>query len=182
MPRTLSDQEYNYYENRRQVADFVESIYNDPSLAKEAKRLIKKKYPQIQIPDLDIEDSVDTRIKDLKKERDDEERAKKQKETEENLKKERTRVQKEYSFTDEAMKDLDKLMLDRGVDDYDVAATYLASKNPKPSEPTTGNGSRFWRHDQQQGFAEIAKDPEKWAEKELLDAMRRDEASANKWR
>lgn len=180
MPRTISDEEDRYLQDRRNVADFVESIYNDPTLNKEAKRLIKKKYPNIQIPDLDIEEKVESRFDAEKKQRDDAARLARQKEEDERLKTERARVQKEYGFTEEAMKELDQFMLDKGVDDYDVAATYKASKEPKASEPT--NESRFWNHDKQEGFAEITRDPEKWGEKEILRALRADEARAKQWR
>lgn len=180
MPRTISDEEDRYLQERRSVADFVESIYNDPTLNKDAKRLIKKKYPNIQIPDLDIEDKLESRFDADKKHREEESRKQRQKAEDERLKEERARVKKEYGFTDEAMKELEQFMIDKGVDDYDVAATYKASKSPKASEPT--NDNRFWDHDKQEGFAEIAKDPEKWGEKEILRALRADEARAKQWR
>ena len=62
MPRTISDEEYNFLTNKRMTADFVESIYNDPDLNKEAKRLIKKKYPNLAIPDYDLEQKVEQRF------------------------------------------------------------------------------------------------------------------------
>src|SRR5580698_1927558 len=59
MPRTISDEEYKYLQDKRMTADFVESIYNDPQLNKEAKRLIKRKYPNLAIPDFDLETKVE---------------------------------------------------------------------------------------------------------------------------
>ena len=73
MPRTIPDEEYTFLQGRRQIADFVESIYNDPQLTKEAKALIKKKYPKWQIPDYDIEERLEQRLAAEKKERDDRE-------------------------------------------------------------------------------------------------------------
>jgi hypothetical protein len=179
MPQ-ISDDEYRYLHGRREVADFVESIYNDPQLTKEAKRLIKKKYPNLQIPDLEIDDKVESRFAQEKKLREDAEKAARQKEEDERYKKERERTQKDYGFTDEAMTKLERLMLEKNIGDYDVAASYMASKEPKVSEPT--NESRFWSHEKQDGFAEIAKDPEKWAEKEIMGAIRKDEAQTKGWR
>jgi len=64
MPKEVSDEEYAYLMGRKQVADFIEPIYNDPVLSKDAKRLIKKKYPNVKIPDLEIEEMVEKRFAD----------------------------------------------------------------------------------------------------------------------
>ena len=62
MPRQVSDEEYAFLQNKRMTADFVESIYNDPKLNKEAKRLIKSKYPNLPIPDYDMEQQMERRL------------------------------------------------------------------------------------------------------------------------
>ena len=82
-------------------------------------------------------------------------------------------MQREFGFTEDGMKDLEKFMLDKNIGDYEVAATYHASKNPKQSEANYSDG--LWNHAKQDGFAEVAKDPEGWARNELLGAMRRDQ-------
>jgi len=171
MPREITDEEYNFLQSRKQVADFIESIYNDPALTGEAKRLIKKKYPTLQIPDLDIEEKVTARLDADKKEREEEKRKAREEEEEKNQKAARKRTQEEYGFTDDAMKDLEKMMVDRNIGDYDVAASYMASKQPKTSEPTAAFDSTRWHHEKQDGFAEIAKDPEAWGRNELMTAF-----------
>lgn len=173
MPRELSDEEYNFLQGRKQVADFVESIYNDPALSKDAKALIKRKYPQIQIPDLDIEERLTQKIDEDRKQREDEKRTAREADEEKRFTETRSRVQQQYGFTDDGMKDLEKFMVEKGVGDYEVAASYQASKNPKPSEAEYGDG--LWNHHKQDSFAEMSKDPEGWARKELISAMRRDE-------
>jgi hypothetical protein len=173
MPREITDDEYNFLQGRRQVADFVESIYNDPQLTKEAKALIKRKYPQIQIPDYDIEERVTQKIDEDRKAREEERKAAREAELEKRINETRSKVQKDYGFTDDAMQDLEKFMVEKGVGDYEVAASYQASKNPKQSEATFSDG--LWNHQKQEGFGEIAKDPEGWARNELLSAMRRDQ-------
>lgn len=172
MPREISDEEFNFLQGRRQVADFVESIYNDPVLSKEAKALIKKKYPQAQIPDYDIEERFNQKLDEDRKARDEERKAAKQAEEEKRFNDTRSKVQQDYGFTDDAMKDLEKFMVEKNVGDYEVAASYQASKNPKQSEANYSDG--LWNHAKQDGFGEIAKDPEGWARGELLTAMRRD--------
>lgn len=176
MPRTISDEEYAFLNNKRVTADFVESIYNDPGLNKEAKRLIKKKYPQLAIPDLDIEDRVQSQLDAERRRREDQETKAKQKADDERWQAERKRVQAEYSFTDDGMTDLEKFMAEKGIGDYEVAASYRASKNPKTSQPTFD--SQYWHHDQAPGFKEIARDPEAWGRNEILQAIHRDQERA----
>jgi hypothetical protein len=178
MPREVSDDEYNFLQGRRQVADFVESIYNDPALSKDAKRLIKRKYPQLQIPDLDIEDKVDQRFEEEKKRRQDEDDARTRESNERSWKELRAKTQKDYGFTDEAMTDLEKMMVERNIGDYEVAASYKASKDPKPSQPDMAQFR--WDHEKQPGFAEIAKDPEGFARNEIMRAIRSDQSKGER--
>lgn len=180
MPRQVSDEEYQFLQGRRQVADFVESIYNDPALTKEAKQLIKKKYPNLQIPDLDIEARVEQRLEQDRRDREEREQAQVAERDERSFQEVRNKTQKQYGFTDKAMEDLEKLMVDRNVGDYDIAAQYMASKEPKPSEATFNDGR--WNHDKAPGFAEIAKDPEGWGRNEILKALYNDQERAKQQR
>jgi hypothetical protein len=174
MPRQISDDEYMYLQGKRQVADFVENIYNNPQLNKEAKRLIKKAYPQVQIPDLDIEDRVEERLAGIERERNEAEAAKRQAQDNEEWQGRRKKTQSDYGFTDEAMKDLEQFMVDRNIGDYEVAAAYKAQRDPKPSEAQFD--SFKWNHEKTPGWAEIAKDPEEWGRNEILQAIRKDQA------
>jgi hypothetical protein len=176
MPRTISDEEYNFLTNKRMTADFVESIYNDPVLNKEAKRLIKKKYPNLAIPDYDLEQKVEQRFsaEDERKQKEASDRAAKA--DRDAWAASRSKVQKQYGFTDEGMKDLEQWMHEKAVADHEVAAEYRASKNPQTSSPTYD--SQFWHHEKANDFAEIAKDPEAWGRKEILGAIYRDEDRA----
>jgi hypothetical protein len=172
MPREISDDEYTFLQGKRQIADFIETIYNDPALNREAKALIKKKYPQMQIPDYDIEERVEARFAAEKKQRDDAADAERQQREQQDWQDKRAATQKQYGFTEEAMADLEKMMVERNIGDYEVAAQFKASKDPRPSEADMG--SFRWDHEKQPGFADIAKDPEGWARKELMTAMRVD--------
>ena len=176
MPRTISDEEYKYLQDKRMTADFVESIYNDPQLNKEAKRLIKRKYPNLAIPDFDLETKVEQRFsaEDQKKAKEAADAAAAADRAAWNAS--RAKVQKQYGFTDEAMKDLETWMHEKAVADHEVAAEYRAAKNPQTSSPTYD--SQFWHHEKADGFAEIAKDPEAWGRKEILGAIHRDEERA----
>ena len=176
MPRTISDEEYKYLQDKRMTADFVESIYNDPKWNKEAKRRIKGKYPNLSIPDFDLEAKVEQRFsqEDQKKAKEAADAAAAADRAAWNAS--RAKVQKQYGFTDEAMKDLEAWMHEKAVADHEVAAEYRASKNPQMSAPTYD--SQFWHHDKAPEFNEIAKDPEAWGRKEILGAIHRDEERA----
>ena len=178
MPRTVSDDEYRYLQDRRMTADFVESIYNDPALNKEAKRLIKKKYPQLPIPDLDMEDKLEQRLsaEDQKKQRVEQEA--KAKRDQEAWNSSRAKAKKEYSLTDEGLTDLEKWMEEHAVADHEVAASYRHSKNPPTSDVTYEQ--QYWRHDKQDNFKEISADPEAWARREILGAINRDSERARR--
>jgi|SRR5262245_2812405 len=177
--REIEEAEYQRLKAREQVADFVEPIYNNPKLSKQAKRLIKEQYPDMEIPDLDIEDRLEQRLDAEKKERLDAEQKRDDEAREKHFKELRAKTQKDYGFTDEGMADLEKFMLEKNIGDYEVAASYRASKEPKPSEANADDGrDHFWNHAQQDGFAEISKDPEAWGRKEILTAIRRDQAKA----
>ena len=174
--REISDDEYNFLQGRRQIADFIEPIYNDPLLNREAKALIKKKYPQAQIADYDLEEKFNQRLDAEKKEREDAEKAKLEAEQQQKFQTIRSQVQKDYGFTEDGMKELEKFMWDKNIGDYEVAATYHAAKNPRQSETAHGDG--FWHHQKQDGFAKIAEDPEGWARNEILGALRNDQERA----
>lgn len=176
MPRTISDEEYNFYQNKRMTADFVESIYNDPALNKEAKRLIKKKYPQLPIPDYDLEEKVEARLGAAEQAKQKEAAEAAAKRDQDNWNASRERVKKTYGYTDETLPELERWMHEKAVADHEVAASYRASKNPKTSEPTFD--SQYWHHEKGPDFAEIAKDPEGWGRREILSAIRKDEERA----
>lgn len=174
MPRTISDAEDNFYKGRAQVADFAESLWNDPTVNKDLKRLVKKKHPHIQIPDLDIEDRVEARLAEDRRQRDEAEAARQRAAEDQQWAQERARTQKEFGFTDEGMADLEKFMIEKKIGDYGVAATYKVNKDPKPIEPQSD--SFRWAHEKQPEFAEISKDPEGWGRAEILKAIHADQA------
>lgn len=169
MPRQIEDREYNFLQGRRQVADFVESIWNDPQLNMEAKALIKKKYPNLAIPEYDLEQRVTQRLNEERQAREQVEVERKQVEDQRKFDELRSKTQKDYGFTDDAMKDMEKMMVERNIGDYEVAAEYVASKKPKPSESTYQD--QYWHHEKQPGWGEITKDPEGWARGEILKTL-----------
>ena len=170
MPRTIPDEEWQRVQARMQIADFAEDLFNDPQLNKEAKALIKRKHPNMQIPDYDIEQRLEQRLAADRKERDDREREQQERTQKQNFDALRKKTQDDYGFTNEAMEELEKLMLEKNVGDYEVAAQYMASKSPKPSDATAFSDG-LWNIDKAPGFADIAKDPEGWGRSEILKTL-----------
>lgn len=180
MPHTISDDEYNHLVQRKNVADFVEPIYNDPRFGKEARALIKRAYPNLQMEGYDLEQRIEQRFDEEKKAREEEKaetRRKADADEDEKYKKIRKKTQDDYGFTDDAMSRLEKMMVDRNIGDYEAGAMLMASKEPRASEPSAG-ASKYWDFEKTDKFAEISKDPEKWGFNELLGAARRDEERA----
>lgn len=180
MPRQISDEEYNYLQQKRVTADFAESIFNDPALNNESKSIIKKKYPNLQIPDYDLEQKFNAKWDEEKKSREEKDKQEREKAERDKFLAQRTETQRQYGFTDEAMQRLEKMMLDRNIGDYEAAASYFASREPQSSEPTFD--STRWHHERQEGFADIAKDPESWGRNEIMRAIKRDEQRAKQLR
>lgn len=182
MPKQISDEEYAALLEDRQIARFIKPIYESPKTGHKARALIKEFYPDVQIPDYDIEQRLTERIDKEREEREERERKKVEGEQEKNFKEARAKTQKEYGFTDDGMADLEKFMVERNIGDYEVAASYRRSKEPKQSDADFGTGDHFWNHQKQDGFAEIAADPEAWGRKEILGALRRDQQRAREGR
>lgn len=173
MPRTISDEEYNYLQRMRFSGEAAEDLWNDPALSNEAKALFKKKHPQTPIHDYDLRQELLGEINRDRSEREERERAKREKERDAEVKRLRDECQKKYGATDESMKELEDFMRKEYIGNYDVAAAYKFAKNAEMSEPTYNDN--LWNHQKKSDFAEIAKDPEGWARTELINAYRKDQ-------
>lgn len=180
MPRTIEDREYNFLQGRRQVADFVESIWQDPALNMEAKALIKKKYPHLQIPDYDLRQHVDQRFDEDRQARERVEIERKQVEDKKKFDDLRAETQKQYGLTEDGMKDLEKFMVENNVGSYEVAAGYKVYKEPKPMQATYQD--QYYHHDKHPQWAEITKDPEGWGRNELLKTLHNEQERARQQR
>lgn len=179
MPREVTDDEWNYLQGRRQVADLADSVWNDPQLGNAARALLKTKMPNLQIPDFDIRNEMYQRLNEQEQKREEEKAAERRARDEAYWQTEREKVRKQYNFTDEGLQNLEKFMLEKNIGDYEVAATYQASKNPKPSEPSSYKDP-YWNHTKSDTFKQIAADPEEWGRSEILKALHNDQQNRNK--
>lgn len=173
MPRQVSDEEWAYLQAQDKAANFANSFLTNPKVSDRVKAIIKEVHPDLELPGYDDKRQLQAIIDKDRQEREEERRKAKEAEEDARIKSNRDRVQKEYGFTAEGMTDLEKFMVEKNVGDYDVAATYHASKNPKSSDASFDNTR--WNHEKQDSFVEISKDPEGWARNEIFGAMQRDQ-------
>ena len=155
----------------QQIADGATQIWNDPELSSEAKALWKRKFPEGKIPEYDVEQRLTKRIDKMEADRQEAEKKIKDDTDRDRETQQRQAVRDKYGFNDEAMEELEKLRRDKLVVDYEVAASYLASQRPAPSDGADYD-RHFWAHDRQPQYKEIAEDPEGYARKEILGTLR----------
>ena len=177
MPATLTDEQIAALRADREnllrraaVGDRATKIWNDPKMSDRAKALWKEAFPEDPIADYDLEQRVNARFAQEAKERAEREQKARESELDRTIGERRQAVRQQYGFTDEGMKELEDLMVSRGIQHHEDAAELLAARKPKPSDGTDGGG-HFWNHDQRDQFKEVAKDPEGWAFGELQRAV-----------
>lgn len=177
MPQ-LSDEEYRALQNDKAIADLVKPLYDDPRTSKESKKILKTYYPNLAIPEHDLEEKIDARFAAEEKRRADEKLAEQNREQQEGWKKQRAKAQADYGLSDDEMKDTENWMVKNNTANYEVAAGYRAAKNPKMSTPTSAYESQYWNHGKSDRFKEVSKDPEEYARREFMQAIERDTARA----
>ena len=117
------------------------------------------------MPDYDMETKLDSYI-DNDKRRHQEEDEKRAFEAQENRRlAQRKEAQDKYNLTEEGMQEVEKLMTEKYIGNYDVAAGHLVATRAASSPPTYDQ--QYWNHHKQDGYQEIAKDPEAWGRVEL---------------
>lgn len=177
MPRTISDEEYAHLQGRKVVADFVEPVYNSKELGDEARALLKKAYPNLQIEGYDLKREIKQDIDQVRNEFQQDKKAREDAEVTARIRDQRKRTQDEFKFTDEGMEKLEKLMWEKNIGDYKAGALLMASEQPRAVESHVGT-QRYWNHEKTDGFSDISKDPEKWGFNQLLQAAERDSQRA----
>jgi transketolase len=190
MPVTLTDeqiadlrQRLGQAETNRQIAEAAAQVWNHPEKGNEAKALWKSVFPDSAIPEFDLEQRVNQRFEQEKRDRDEREKRDRDREQDDRLAAARKKTQDDFGFTDDAMGRLEKLMVDRNIGDYEVAASYMASKEPKVTDGDAGYSDGFWNHQAVEGFEEISKDPEAWGRREILKTLREtDQRNRGGWR
>lgn len=119
-------------EQRLSLARAMQTLLNNPELARDTKKLLKKANPSLQFPDIDVEDKFEKfreeqGERDKKREEDDRVRR-----ANENYEKLRGKVL-EKGFT---VEEVEKVMKDKGIANYDTAMEYIeAQRQLAPPTP-----------------------------------------------
>ena len=139
-----------------ELAALAQQLAENPETRKDFLRLTKKVKPDLPIPELDIEErasqvysKADARVQEL-------ETKLKQKEAVEELERRRqTLVKKGLVDAEDDIKDVEKLMLERGITNHETAAEYhrwmkeAAKPTPSGYNPSLFkkiNLSKYWKN------------------------------------
>jgi len=167
MPRRNHDGTFIYTPEEHAYAgaahtqkQFTDEIFNDPELNDDARRLINRKHPNLDQGTWSSEQRLKAEIAALRKEKEDEKKAAEDAKRTDRWQQRKDAAQKKYGLTDEAMGKVEQIMKDEEIYSYEEAAQTLTSREPKPIEATMNN--HYWNYEKQDGFKDIAADPEKW--------------------
>lgn len=166
----------------RASSELLEQLYQDAETSKELKRLVKKKFPKANIPELDAADEA-TKQFDALRERMDKndaaaaEAAKKREESD--FQATIDRVADARGYTDEGKKKLLDIMQSRRIYDPEAAANEFDRLTPKPSPASKGYSSS-WNFIKKDGkddasFDQLVSDPDNW----MVENMSRELAAMN---
>ena len=188
MPVTLTDEQVAELRTRLGQADTNEKIaqaasrlWNSPERGDRAKALWKEEFPDSDLGGFDTEQRINARLDREAKERADAEKAAKDRAADERVATSRKKTQEDYGFTDDAMTRLEQMMVERNIGDYEVAASYMAAREPRPSDGSNAFDSQFWQHEKKDLFKEIAADPEEWGRNEILKTLRSQEQQQRRY-
>lgn len=176
----LTPQEWAYYTQQDRTANFATSVFNHPKANRKSKELIKEVYPEMQIADYDLEMKLQQYIGENERKQNEASEQKRQQDAETERLQLRKEAQEKHHLTDDAMLEVEQLMREKYIGNYDVAASHFVASRPATSEATFDQ--QYWHHERQNGFADIARDPEAWARNELQNAYRREEQRTRAFR
>jgi len=182
MPVTLTDEQVADFRQRmaeaetnRQIAEAAAKIWNSPERGDRAKALWKEEFPDADLGSYDVEARVKAELDRRDKVHADADKARREREQDESMAAQRKAIQERYSATDDAMTRLEKMMVEKNVGDYEIAAEHMFSREPRVSDGGNEYDPGFWNHQQREGFEEISRDPEGWGRREILKTLRQEE-------
>lgn len=186
MPVTLSDEQVQELrarlgqaETNAKIAEATARIWNDPERGERAKALWKEQYPDTDLGPYDVERRINQRLDQERLAREQAEKDRRDKEQDERLATKRREIKERHGATDDAIERLERMMVERNIGDYDIAAEHFFTREPRVSDGTAEYDSQFWQHEKKDLFKEISADPEEWGRKEILKTLREQERQTN---
>lgn len=175
----ISDAELTRY---RASQELLNQLYDDAETSAELKRLVKKKFPKANIPEIDVLDAADKKIAAMQErldKRDQAEADEKKKREEADFQGQIERVANERGYTDEGKKKLLNIMQTRRIYDPVAAANEFDRSQPKATPSSKGYSSN-WAFVKKDGkddasFDQLVSDPDNW----MVENMSRELAQMN---
>jgi hypothetical protein len=180
-----------------QAAIAWQKIVNGSETRSDALKLFKKAFPEIPVPEIDARAPVDDAIAALRaefddykagvqKERDDAKTRAREADALDTVSKGRSWLRREQKLDDERVGEVEKMMQDLGIPNYEVAFSHWRSKQPAQPDmlpnSTIGRSLDWFKaQEDQPDHAAMLKDPIAWRNKEIvktLQAMRSGEIAA----
>lgn len=177
-----------------QAHTLLKSLYADQTVGFDFRKIVKKKFPQASIPELDavvkteqltgdfekkfgelgegLTKKIDAFLDDRKKEREDAEVDK--------FSERLTRIVKDRGYTKEGEEGLLKVMKDRGIQNLEDAAIIFEAGQPKQTAKPRHHTSRMNfvspEGKDDESFKKLMADPEQWMVDEMYTALAENEA------
>jgi hypothetical protein len=123
-----------------ELAALSKRLSEDPATRKEFLRLTKRVHPDLPVPEIEMEDAVDRRVKAAEDQVAKLQAQLKQREVREELSKRRNSLkEKGYVQSDDDILEIEKLMTEKGIANHETAADYW-QKSRETAVPTANNG------------------------------------------
>lgn len=121
-----------------EVARLQDRLATNPETRADYMRLVKKTNPNLAIPEVDINDRVEARLAQEREERLKLEQRLMEKEAQERVARKRDEVKSKHRLNDDQLTQVEKLMTDKRIPDYETAAEFFAlSQKAAPPTPST---------------------------------------------
>lgn len=150
-----------------ELAALAQQLAENPKTRKDFLRLTKQVKPDLPIPELEIEERTNQAVSQASQQVQQLEAKLKQKEAMEELEKRRsTLLKKGLAESDDDIKDIEKIMLDRGITNHETAAEYhrwmkqAAEPTPSGYNPSVMKKfdlSQYWKNPVTAARGEAAK-------------------------
>jgi|SRR5579883_2402352 len=169
MPREISDEEFVANQRLRAL---LNDLYTDESVGVSFKELIKKKYPQARIPELDLLKPQNERMDKIEKSIGEIKELFGKASTDYARERALSQVREQFGLTDEGMDRVRKVMEEKKISDPEIAAGYVVgTTKPEPAGQSNLGGSwNFFSADgkeAQEDLAAMVNDPDAWFERQV---------------
>src|SRR5262245_25569296 len=151
-----------------QTLEWLETNVLEGPDGRQIKRAIKKAAPQVNFPELEMEDRMIAKEKELEERIGTFEKTQKDKENKDYWEKERKRLRDKYELSDEDLELIKKHMIDNHVGSMEIAARDYTNFVKAPAEPTNYQERTGIMLPSQDG---LMKDPAGWANQEAFKVL-----------